>query len=172
MAKENKITIQFGDNTFAEFVEAKSPKMNQLREEVIPVCMKPLPRLIREKSIEDEELKGEEGYGEDEKKPKGSVWREYPKHWVRWIRYNWLFIWCDFDGKDTDFTRMMEGLGDEITSLKKEREADKDALADRDDDIWKLLAQKKDYEIKLKEIDDIRRIKPPEESETESEKKK
>lgn len=169
MAEE--IIIQFGDNTFAEFVEEKSVTLNQLREEVKPVCMKPLPKLTREKGIEEDELDDteDEKYG---KKPKGTVWREYPKHWVRWIRYNWLFIWCDFDGKDTDFTRMMEGLGDEITSLKKGRESDRDALADKDDEIWGLLAQKKAYEKKLKEIDDVRRIKPPDEEEKSEDKKK
>ena len=151
---EEKI-IQFGDMTFAIFIDAKSPTLSREREEVIPICMKPRPRLIREKNITKEELDEEDVhvYG---KKPKGSVWREYPKHWVEWIRLDWLFIWCDFDCKSTHFTEKMGGLGDKITELNILIEAYRDSNLNLAEQYWSLLAQREEDEKRRKQLEDIR----------------
>lgn len=154
--------IQFGDINFADFVDDKSPEINKAGEKVRPICMKPSERLIREANITKEELDSDEDktYG---RKPKGSVWREYPEVYVEWQKYDWLFIYCDFKRNPTKFTERLLGLDVYITQQDVTIDNLKNALLDLEEERNDLLGQRKNFEKKIRELTLIREEKKGEE---------
>lgn len=166
MAKEKK-HIQFGDNTFAVFMDEKPLDKNKLGEEIKPICMIPSERLVREADISKEELNSEDSpYG---RKPKGTVWREYPSYWVQWIRNDWLFIWCSFNKEETEFTKKMGNLGGEIDSLNRQIDYYSDGIIKRDRTIHGMISQIKEYERDRRELEQIREGKEKKDEEEEKE---
>jgi len=158
MTEKEKRQIQFGDITFAEFIDEKTPVFNKENEKVIPICLKPSERLIRVASISKDELDRDEDktYG---KKPKGSVWREYPVTYVDWMRFDWLFIWCDFNRNSTKFSNKMQGLDVYIIDLEKTNENLKDMIIHKEEEIESLMSQQEEREKKQQVIDEIRKGK-------------
>jgi len=163
MAEEEK-TIQFGDNNFAGFIDEQLVKTSRQGEQVKPICMKPYPRLIRTAKIKKEELdmESEEPYG---KKPRGTVWREFPVSLIDWIRHDWLFIWCDFDGKDTIFTRKLDSLDKYTQQLERDKENLNDMILQKNEEMKGYMGQLIDGEKSRKELEDIRKGKEKEDEE-------
>ena len=146
--------VMFGDGNFGIFKANKMAKKNKDGKLMMPICFIPFDKLKREGEIEQSELDLTEDpkYG---KKPKGSVWRAYPKSKVDQIRYNFWFVWCDVNGGDTIYT-MKEGILFEYIELMEKKEDDlREVWIELSEENKMLQSQLTRYLEKIKEYQEI-----------------
>lgn len=147
--------IMFGDITFADFIDERGVIINSDGERVVPILMRPSPNLIRVAQIDKDELNSEidKDYG---KKPRRTVWKEYPQMYIHLPRLDWLFIDTTFNRKPTDFTDRLEGVDKHIMVLERKISNQDEIIINLNEEVNVLTAQRLEKEKQDRAIRDVR----------------